>query len=124
MLSLLSSIIFIILPSHISLLAITSLALTAYTAYFLPLKQGFLPIYSDDGPLRYIPILNGILSGVVILDAFVSKDIEAFWIATLPVIMWGSLWVARAWANGVEIEGLEGLKYTVRCLLFFHSSDI
>ena len=73
-----------------------------------------LPNNSNDGPLRYIPILNGILSGIVILDASVSrKDTEALWIATIPVILWGSLWIARTWATGVDLEGLEKLKYNV-----------
>ena len=113
MLSLLPSFIFIIIPSHVSLLAITSLALTAFTAYFVP-GQGLLPNNSDDGPLCYLPVLNGILSGIVILDASVSRnDTTAVWIATIPVIMWGSLWIARTWATGVDIESLEKLKYNV-----------
>jgi len=73
-----------------------------------------LPNNSDDGPLRYVPVLNGILSAIVILDASVSRnDTAAVWIAMIPVIMWGSLWIARTWATGIDIESLEKLKYNV-----------
>lgn len=97
-----------------SLLAITSLALTAFTAYFLPLKQGLLPINPDDGPLRYIPVLNGILAGVVFLDGWVShEDNETFWIGLVPTFMWCAIWIARSWANIIDLESLEKLKYNV-----------
>jgi hypothetical protein len=98
-----------------SLLAITSLSLTAFTAYFLPLQQRLLPTNPDDGPLRYIPILNAILSGVVILDGFVQhEDSETLWIAAIPAVMWSAIWIARYWANSIDIEGLENLKYNVK----------
>jgi hypothetical protein len=97
-----------------SLLAITSLALTAFTAYFLPMKQGLLPLKQDDGPLRYIPVLNGILAGVVFLDGFVhQKSNETLWIAAIPSVMWVAIWIARSWANSIDLEGLEKLKYNV-----------
>jgi len=97
-----------------SLLAITSLALTAFTAYFLPLKQGLLPLNQDDGPLRYIPVLNGILAVVVFLDGFVChKSSETLWIAAIPSVMWVAIWIARSWANSIDLEGLEKLKYNV-----------
>lgn len=98
-----------------SLLAITSLALTAFTAYFLPLKQGLLPANEDNGPLRYIPVLNGVLAGVVVLDSLVShNDSEMLWIAVIPVVMWTAIWIARSWANSIDLEGLEKLKYSVK----------
>lgn len=108
------TLIFILFPSRLSLLAITSLALTAHTAYFLPLRQGILPTNLDDGPLRFIPLLNGVLAGVVLLDGFVrSKSSEMFWISTLPGIMWCAIWVGRSWATSIDLEGLEKLKYNV-----------
>jgi hypothetical protein len=91
------------MPSHISLFAITSLALTAYSAYFLPLKQGILPNNPDEGPLRFIPTLNGVLSGVVFLDGFIRHGrTEALWIAAIPGIMWCATWIARSWANTMQ----------------------
>jgi len=113
-LALVPTIIFIVIPSHMTLLAITSLALTAYTAYFLPLKQGVLPTNADDGPLRYIPVLNGILAVVVILDGFVRhKDSQMIWIAGIPTVMWIAIWIARSWAKSIDLDGLEKLKYNV-----------
>lgn len=95
-----------------SLLATTSLALTAYTAYFLPLKQGMLPTNPDHGPLRYIPILNGILACVVILDGFVRHNgSDMLWMASIPAFMWVAIWVGRRWANSIDVDGLEKLKY-------------
>ena len=98
-----------------SLLAITSLALTAYTAYFLPLKQNILPSNPDDGPMRFLPALNGILAGVVFLDGLLRhrQVSEMVWIAAVPAIMWGVIWIARSWANSIDLEGLEKLKYNV-----------
>jgi len=97
-----------------SLLAITSLSLTAFTAYFLPLKQSLLPTNPDDGPLRYIPILNGILAGVVILEGFVRHDSETLWIAAIPAVMWSAIWITRYWTNSIDMEELEKLKYNVK----------
>jgi len=95
-------------------LAITSLALTAYTAYFFPLRQRILPTNLDDGPLRFIPLLNGVLAGVVFLDGLVgSKSPEMVWIAAVPGIMWCVIWVGRSWATSIDLEGLEKLKYNV-----------
>lgn len=106
--------IFIIVPSHLSLLAITSLALTAYTAYYFPLKQKLLPTNLDDGPLRFVPVLNGILAALVLLAAFARpKNPETIWIATIPIVMWCAVWAARGWANNVDVESLEKLKYNV-----------
>jgi hypothetical protein len=98
-----------------SILAITSLALTAYTAYFLPLKQGVLPRNLDDGPMRYLPALNGALAGVVFLDGLLRhhKGGEILWIGAVPAVMWVAIWIARGWANSVDLEGLEKLKYNV-----------
>lgn len=98
-----------------SLLAITSLALTAYTAYFLPLKQSVLPSNLDDGPMRFLPALNGILAGVVFLDGILrhSQGSEMVWIAAVPAILWTAIWIARSWANSIDLEGLEKLRYNV-----------
>ena len=105
---------FIVIPSHFSLIAILSLALTAYTAYFLPLRQGILPSNIDDGPMRWFPILNGALGGVVFLDGFIrSKGSNSLAIAAIPGIMWCVIWIARRWANSIDFEGLEKLKYNV-----------
>jgi hypothetical protein len=60
-------------------------------------------------------VLNGILAGVVFLDALVrNRDSETFWIAVVPGVMWAAIWVARGWANNIDLEGLEKLKYNVR----------
>jgi hypothetical protein len=98
-----------------SLLAITSLALTAFTAYFLPLKQTLLPFNSDDGPMRLLPGLNGILAGVVFLDGLLRhrQGSEMVWIGAVPSVMWGAIWIARSWANSIDLDGLEKLKYNV-----------
>ena len=98
-----------------SLLAITSLALTAYTAYFLPLKQSVLPSNLDDGPMRFLPVLNGILAGVVFLDGILrhSQGSEMVWIGAVPAILWTAIWIARSWANSIDLEGLEKLRYNV-----------
>jgi hypothetical protein len=105
----------------LSLLAITSLALTAYTAYFLPLKQRLLPTDPDDGPLRYIPVLNGVLGGVVLLHGFIRHhSTEDLWIAAVPSIMWIALWIARYWAVSIDLEGLEKLKYNVTHIANIH----
>jgi len=90
--------------------------LTAYTAYFLPLKQNFLPLNEDDGPLRFLPVLNGVLAVVVILDELV-KGGDGVWIGSVPMVMCIALWVARTWANGIDLEGLEKLKYNVQLSL-------
>lgn len=99
-------------PSRTSILAITALALTAYTAYFLPLKQNLLPFNEDDGPLRFLPVLNGALAIVVILDELV-KGGDGIWTGSVPLVMWIALWIARTWANGIDLESLEKLKYNV-----------
>ena len=68
----------------------------------------------DDGPLRYIPMLNGILAGVVFLDGFVRhKSSETLWMAAIPSVMWAAIWIARSWAKSIDLEGLEKLKYNV-----------
>jgi hypothetical protein len=103
-----------------SLLGITSLALTAYTAYFLPLKQSLLPKNPDDGPLRFIPVLNGVLAGVVFLSGLVRSGSgpEGLWIGVIPSVMWCAIWIARSWANSIDLDGLESLKYNVLTLNF------
>lgn len=114
------TLIFIFIPSRLSLLAITSLALTAYTAYFLPLGQGILPTNLDDGPLRFIPVLNGVLASVVLLDGLIrhGRSSEMVWIAAVPGIMWCAIWIGRRWATSIDLEGLEKLKYNVSSLSF------
>lgn len=68
----------------------------------------------DDGPLRFIPSLNGLLAGVVLLDGLVrSKSSEMLWIAAVPGIMWCAIWIGRSWATSIDLEGLEKLKYNV-----------
>ena len=106
------------LPSHSSLLGITSLALTAYTAYFLPQKQHVLPTNLDDGPLRFVPILNGVLASVVLLSGLVqsTSGTDGPWIAAVPIVMWCAIWIARYWANSIDLDGLEKLKYNVTLL--------
>jgi hypothetical protein len=111
------------MPSHISLFAITSLALTAYSAYFLPLKQRILPTNPDEGPLRFIPTLNGILAGVVFLDGFLRHgETEALWVAGVPGVIWLATWISRSWANSIDLEGLESLRYNV-CYLPRYSNE-
>ena len=71
-----------------------------------------LPLNEDDGPLRFLPVLNGVLSLVVIFDEMV-KGGQGVWIGSVPMVMWIALWIARSWAAGIDLEGLEKLRYNV-----------
>lgn len=68
--------------------------------------------------MRFLPALNGLLAGVVFLDGIIrhSRATETVWIAAVPSIMWIAVWIGRSWANSIDLEGLEKLRYNVNKL--------
>jgi hypothetical protein len=64
--------------------------------------------------MGWFPILNGLLGAVVFLDGFVRhQNNQSLAIATIPGFMWCAIWMARRWANSIDLDGLEKLKYNV-----------
>jgi len=78
------------------------------------MTQGILPVRRDDGPLCYLPGLNGILAAVVFLDGYVRHTaLQTLWIPAIPGIIWIIVWIGRYWTNNIDIDTLEKLKYNV-----------
>lgn len=109
----------------ISLLAISSLASTAYILYYQPLekedKKGKRALYAVEagkGPVeRYLGALNAALAGVLLLAAVVSwragRGEEALREA-LPAVVMGLAAAVRVMLRPIDLEELEGAKFDLK----------
>lgn len=115
-----------------ALLSITSLLSTAYLLYQLPHTDTGIPIIdqwtqsanvkksvisNNRSPLeKHLPLLNGGLTGVLVLLGLVTKSPSASfaWIGmgNLPAIVYGVVLLSKIVMASVDPEGeLSGLKY-------------
>ncbi|GME28066.1 hypothetical protein GTA08_BOTSDO01164 [Neofusicoccum parvum] len=118
-------------------LAVTSLAASAYTLYFIPLgnsssslpgrvsigrssTQGgldkVLGIFGtggvDDGPVeKFLPLLNVALCLVVWLESWAAAEKVEGWEGLLPALVLGLVFLVRSQLAPVDVAGLERLRY-------------
>ncbi|KAB2575074.1 hypothetical protein BFW01_g8314 [Lasiodiplodia theobromae] len=123
-----------------AVLAVTSLAASAYTLYFIPLgnppSSSFLPARAqvssgsavrrgyemalrtlgtggvDDGPVeKFLPLLNLALCLVVWLKSRTAKDEVAGWEGGLPTLVFVLVFLVRSQLAPIDVAGLERLRY-------------
>lgn len=118
-------------------LALTSLAASAYTLYFVPLGNPPSSLHGrvsigegsgptvldkllrilgtggvDDGPVeRFLPLLNMALCLVVWLESLAAKAKVEGWEGYLPAIVLVLVFVVRSQLAPVDVVGLERLRY-------------
>ncbi|KAK6535147.1 hypothetical protein TWF694_001625 [Orbilia ellipsospora] len=94
----------------VDVLAISSLAMTAFTARYVPLD---LAAFEYLSPLEtWVPILNPVLIAVITIGAyFTDRHAEHDYLLYLPLLVWGTVALGRNAMASVSIGELEKLKY-------------
>jgi hypothetical protein len=109
----------------IAVLAISSLACTAYILHFQPIekpeRKGKRPVYQVEaarGPVdRYLVYLNAALAALLQLAAFVSwrqGRMEDAWRETLPTIIFGLTMFVRQQLAPLDLEQLQRARYELK----------
>ncbi|KAG8631696.1 hypothetical protein KVT40_000836 [Elsinoe batatas] len=109
-----------------ALLSISNLLCSAYTIYFLPAHKGEVPtgvggrrqralLAEMETPVAlYLPILNGVLAGVLALFGVVlwrKGDVVGGLWGVVPAAVYAVVMMARRELVPLDIEGLERMRY-------------
>ncbi|KAI9819417.1 MAG: hypothetical protein M1832_003980 [Thelocarpon impressellum] len=108
----------------IAVLALTSLACTAYTLAFMPSSASAPPFATAAAAAayaspveRWLPVLNAILCGLVALTSSVRGSggrggEGGAWMAFVPGVLYAAVLLARREMRAVDVgKALEGLRY-------------
>ncbi|KAJ6264310.1 hypothetical protein Dda_0455 [Drechslerella dactyloides] len=96
--------------SGVDVLAISSLAMTAFTVRSVPLDPAAQEYLS---PLeKWVPLLNPVLIVVITVGAlFTNRHVDNDYFLYLPLIVWGIVNLGRSTMASVDLGHLEKLRY-------------
>ncbi|KAF3936395.1 hypothetical protein ABW19_dt0201782 [Dactylella cylindrospora] len=96
--------------SVVDVLAISSLAMTAFTVRSIPVAA---TVFEYQSPLeKFVPILNPILIGIITIGAmFTNRHLDNDFFLYFPLFVWVSVMIGRKVMADVNLEDLEKLKY-------------
>ena len=98
-----------------TLLAVSSLLASAWTVWGVEAPRPAGVRKGEAGPVdRYLPVLNGVLAGVLGIRGVVvwrgGDGVAGGW-GVVPLVIYGVVMVARHELRPVDIDGLEKLRY-------------